>query len=290
MFDFSPKNVTPLTDNFDPTLPTTTLKVEVPKLDLESASLLIPDIVTLKQEDAKSELTSQNSRNSTGKRVKKQPTTPSAYSISSLFKGSNTKVKRKDVPPYELPDHPVFEVVLPDFIEDTPELLSELFEYDFKWGRFQVLLEEMGTTSQDTHDFKEVLKKYYLPLKNIFLVLQSESADLKNIEGKQYADYCASIQLFNKQFKAEDLAKTYMEANTDDDSRLNRCEFIGAMIRCSIIKYKDTGKQETISASFEQLLREDILNRSNIAEGVYFRQKYMNEEMDQKLKDNEENL
>lgn len=77
--------------------------------------------------------------------------------------------------------------------------------------------------------------------------------------------------MFDKKFKEEDLARIFLEANTDDDSRLNRCEFIGAMIRCAILKYKDTGKVETISASFEKLLTEDVLNRGIIAQGIYFR-------------------
>ena len=44
-----------------------------------------------------------------------------------------------------------------DFIEDTPELLAELYEYDFKWGRFQVLLQNMGATTKEVKEFKEVL-------------------------------------------------------------------------------------------------------------------------------------
>ena len=65
--------------------------------------------------------------------------------------------------------------------------------------------------------------------------------------------------------KPEDIAKTYMESNTDDDVRLNRGEFIGAMIRCAKLKYIDSSTESTMAASFEKLLTEDILNRSTIA-------------------------
>jgi hypothetical protein len=81
-----------------------------------------------------------------------------------------------------------------------------------------------------------------------------------------------------------------LDSNTDDDARLNRGEFIGAMIRCANMKYKDTGKEETIAASFEKLLTEDILNRSSVAQGVYFRQKHLKQDVVDKLAQNEENL
>ena len=97
------------------------------------------------------------------------------------------------MPTYDLPEFPEVEASVPDFIEDSPELLTELYEYDFKWGRFQVLLQNLGSTTKEIKEFKEVLWKYYLPLKNVFLVLQSQSADMKNIEVKQYVDFCNSI-------------------------------------------------------------------------------------------------
>jgi hypothetical protein len=56
------------------------------------------------------------------------------------------------------------------------------------------------------------------------------------------------------------------------------------------MKYKDTGKEETIAASFEKLLKEDILNRFTFAQGVYFRQKHLTQDLVDKLSENEENL
>lgn len=68
--------------------------------------------------------------------------------ITGMFSYSNTKSRvRKEVAAYNLAEFPVVEVSIPDFHEDTPELLSELYYYDFKWGRYQVLLDNMGTTS-----------------------------------------------------------------------------------------------------------------------------------------------
>ena len=167
-----------------------------------------------------------------------------------------------------------------------------MIEYDYKWGQYDKVFidDNQNKNVKDSHKFKEILKKYYLPLKNVFLVLQSESVDLKNIEIKQFADFCSKICIFDKEFKPEDLAKCYLDSNTDEDVRLNRNEFIGALIRMAMFKYRDSGKMDTISKSFEKLLLEDILNRSQIAQGIYFRHKNVTESTLEIFSNNDENL
>lgn len=191
-----------------------------------------------------------------------------------------------------MPDFPVIEFVLSDFYDDTPEVLDSMIEYDYKWGQYDKVFidDNQNKNVKDSHKFKEILKKYYLPLKNVFLVLQSESVDLKNIEIKQFADFCSKICIFDKEFKPEDLAKCYLDSNTDEDVRLNRNEFIGALIRMAMFKYRDSGKMDTISKSFEKLLLEDILNRSQIAQGIYFRHKNVTESTLEIFSNNDDNL
>lgn len=91
---------------------------------------------------------------------------------------------------------PSIEFVLPNYQDDTPEILDSMCEFDFESGHYENLfsineinnsnliskIEMMKAIVQDSKDFKEVLKKYYLPIKNVFLVLQSKSSDLKNID------------------------------------------------------------------------------------------------------------
>jgi hypothetical protein len=55
---------------------------------------------------------------------------------------------------------------------------------------------------------------------------------------------------------------------------MNRCEFVGALLRLASLRYKETGECESLAASVEKLLTEDILNRSPIAQGIYSRQKH----------------
>lgn len=184
-----------------------------------------------------------------------------------------------------MPAFPKIEFSLPEYQDDTPEILDGMCEYDFEHGQYELLFsideinesnaiskgELMKAIVKDGQDFKETLKKYYLPIKNMFLVLQSKSSDLKNIDIKQFADFCATTGVFDEKFKEEDLAKCYIDSNIDDDARLNRSEFIGALLRIAIFKYKETGIEDTITKSFEKLMLEDVLNSSPIAQGIYFR-------------------
>ena len=125
-------------------------------------------------------------------------------------------------------------------------------ENDFKEGQYELLFSIREVNSSDsmskdemikeTDDLMETLKKYYLPIKNAFLVLQSESSNQNSIAIKHFANFFASTGIFNEKYKAEDLAKCYMDSNLDDDdNKLSRCEFIGALLRIAIFKYKETG-------------------------------------------------
>jgi hypothetical protein len=95
-----------------------------------------------------------------------------------------------------MPAFPKIEFGLENYQDDTPEILDGMCEYDFEAGQYELLFsineingsnsiskgEMMKAIIKDSKDFKETLKKYYLPVKNMFLVLQSESSDLKNID------------------------------------------------------------------------------------------------------------
>ena len=194
--------------------------------------------------------------------------------------------KKKVVPPYVLPDFPTDTKSVPDFMEDSPELMQELFEYDQLWGKYDQALADID--DDDAENTKEVLKKYYLPIKNVFLVLQSECEDLKNIEIQQFVDFCVTAGIVDEKFGPEELMKTYEDANTDTDTRLNRCEFIGSLIRVALIKYKD--KDSTVAEDLETLLTHEILNRVPMAQGIYFRNKYVTKEIVDMLAYYEEDL
>jgi hypothetical protein len=112
-----------------------------------------------------------------------------AKKTSSIMKGlggglggfmRKSQNKKKEVPPYVLKDFPQITAQWSDFNEDTQDLLDELYEYDHIYGGYDKIFSR--TNREDMEATKKLLKRYYLPVKNVFLVLQSQCSDLKNIE------------------------------------------------------------------------------------------------------------
>jgi hypothetical protein len=56
------------------------------------------------------------------------------------------------------------------------------------------------------------------------------------------------------------LDEIYAEANNDEDTRLNRCEFIGSLIRIAVTRYIE--ELGNLADCVERLLTHDILNKS----------------------------
>lgn len=70
-----------------------------------------------------------------------------AYSmtgINSYFKVSASK-SVKNQPPYVIPAFPTIEHELPEFYDDTPEILESMCEYDFKTGQYDLNFKVSGS-------------------------------------------------------------------------------------------------------------------------------------------------
>ena len=124
---------------------------------------------------------------------------------------------------------------------------------------------------------KEVLYRYYKPLKNIFLKLASTST-YPTLAVNDVTEFLKNSAVFGKdlpQGRMDQLmsATTYSDNNSKKSSKkeLHRFEFIEFIVRIGIAKYKDTKKVSTFEEATEMVICENILPNNRGMDGHSFR-------------------
>lgn len=160
-----------------------------------------------------------------------------------------------------------------EFREETDGLLRQMMEQDLSYTKIYRIMKS------DTIEpaMKEVIYRYYRPLKNIFLKLTSTSS-YPTLAVNDVTEFLKNSAVFGKdlpQGRMDQLmsATTYSDTKSKSSSKkeLHRFEFIEFIVRVSIAKYKDTKKVNTFDEAFEMLICENILPNNTGIDGLSFR-------------------
>lgn len=176
------------------------------------------------------------------------------------------------------------------FQEDTPEFLMKMLEQDIKYGKTSKLTKQ----KKDADDLKEVLFKYYLEVKNIFLYIASNSSyptmglnDFTTfINTSKIMDKNVNLATVDRQFIATNVSVNPYKQSAERD--LHRYEFVEVIVRLGISKYKDPKIAPNLHEAAEMILKNDVIGKNKSVDGFNFREKYMyNLKCDEILKKNE---
>ena len=166
----------------------------------------------------------------------------------------------------------------------------KMLEQDIKYGKTSKLTKQ----KKDADDLKEVLFKYYLEVKNIFLYIASNSSyptmglnDFTTfINTSKIMDKNVNLATVDRQFIATNVSVNPYKQSAERD--LHRYEFVEVIVRLGISKYKDPKIAPNLHEAAEMILKNDVIGKNKSVDGFNFREKYMyNLKCDEILKKNE---
>ena len=150
---------------------------------------------------------------------------------------------------------------------------------------------------QNEADLKQVLNKYNLFIKNLYISIASGNSNFE-IDLKLFSRFVMGSNLMDQEFNTATVSKVFIASNVSDTNPdkivdnilINRPEFLGCIVRLALFKYHETGKCKSLAEATEKILTEDILTRQGCAEGIFFRAQnlYSNPEVESLLKANED--
>lgn len=176
------------------------------------------------------------------------------------------------------------------FQEDTPEFLMKMLEQDIKYGKTSKLTKK----KEDADALKDVLFKYYLEVKNIFLYIASNSSyptigfnDFTAfVNTSKIMDKNVNLSRVDQQFIATNVSVNPYKQSAERD--LHRYEFFEVIVRLGISKYKDPKIAPNLHEAAEMIFKNDVIGKNKSVDGFNFREKYMyNLKCDEILKKNE---
>lgn len=199
--------------------------------------------------------------------------------------------------------------VFQGFEEDSPELLKKMMTQDYQEAGISRLFsigEEsdrvkkaqiMMQNVENEASLKQVLNKFYLYIKNLYISIASASENFE-IDLKLFSRFVIASNLMDKEFNTATVSKVFIASNVSDTNPdkivdnilINRPEFLGCIVRLAHFKYHEMGTCKTLGEATEKILTEDILTRNSYAEGIFFRAQnlYSNPEVEALLKANED--
>ena len=155
----------------------------------------------------------------------------------------------------------------------------------------------MKENVQNEADLKQVLNKYYLFIKNLYINIAAANCNFE-IDLKLFSRFVMGSNLMDQDFNTATVSKVFIASNVSDTNpdkivdniMINRPEFLGCIVRLAMFKYHETGKCKTLAEATEMILTEDILTRNSYVEGVFYRATnlYSNPEVETLLRANED--
>lgn len=164
-----------------------------------------------------------------------------------------------------------------DFQEDTDEFLRKMLEQDLAYGK----ISRLTKTEADHKAMKDVIFKYYLQIKNIFLFLASTSS-YPTLGFNDTTEFVRRSNLFGKEINLARMDQQMIATNvsnnkykSNSERELHRYEFVEFIVRLGLTKYKEPKKVETLMQATEAILKDDILPNNQAVDGLNFREAHM---------------
>ena len=115
---------------------------------------------------------------------------------------------------------------------------------------------------------RETLLRHYLVLKNIFLMVASNST-YPTIGLNDFTEFCRVSKIFDKHVGLATVDRKFINTNQSTNKYknsaerdLHRYEFVEVVTRLAIEKYKEPKIVETTAEAIEKLLVEDVIPRN----------------------------
>ena len=143
---------------------------------------------------------------------------------------------------------------------DSVSSIQSAYNEDIKlWKGYRFIKSE-----DDKADTEEVLRKYYSPLKDVFIYIASQSSwpnigqlDFCDLANKaKFLDHFVNISSCDRSFIAANLK---VEGSTAPSNGLKRFEFLEILVRLANIKYLESKIVKTYAEATEKLITDCIL-------------------------------
>ena len=128
-----------------------------------------------------------------------------------------------------------------DFVEDTEDQLAKMLEQDLIYGK----IHKLNKLPEDREAVKNVLLKYYLDIKNIFLMIAANS-NYPTITLNDYTSFINRSKIIDKNVNLAAVDRMFIATNTSNNKfkvsaerELHRYEFVEVIVRLSLVKYKE---------------------------------------------------